>query len=167
MRTIHKYFLLYKYITIFVPGHFEIINKWVSVSSSDASHWTFIHIALFGGCRELVEFNWKTLRLVAVILDIYGFLCLLQWRHNERDGVSDHQPHDYLLNLLFRHRSKKTSKLRVTGLCAGNSPVTSGFPAQKASNAENDSIWWRHHDAIICPMPSEHVTHWYQNCTVI
>ena len=34
----------------------------------------------------------------------------------------------------------KTSKLRVTGLCAGNSPVT----AQMASNAENVSIWWRH-----------------------
>ena len=48
----------------------------------------------------------------------------LQWRHNEHDGVSDHYPHDYLLNRLFSHRSKKTSKLRVTGLCAGNSPVT-------------------------------------------
>ena len=34
----------------------------------------------------------------------------LQWRHNERDGASNHQPHDCLLNLLFRHRSKKTSK---------------------------------------------------------
>ena len=40
---------------------------------------------------------------------------------------------------------KKTSKLRVTGLCEGNSPVTDEFPAQKASNAENVSIWWRHH----------------------
>ena len=44
-----------------------------------------------------------------------------------------------------RHRSKKTSKLRLTGLCAGNSPVTSEFPAQGASNAENVSIWLRHH----------------------
>ena len=40
---------------------------------------------------------------------------------------------------------KKTSKLRVTGLCAGNSPGTGEFPAQMASNAENVSIWWRHH----------------------
>ena len=39
-----------------------------------------------------------------------------------------------------------TSKLRVTGLCARNSPVTGEFPAQRASNAENISIWWRHHD---------------------
>ena len=46
----------------------------------------------------------------------------LRWRHNERDSVSNHQPHDCLLNGLFRRRSKKTSKLRVTGLCVGNSP---------------------------------------------
>ena len=49
----------------------------------------------------------------------------LQWRHNDCDGVSNHQPHAFLLNRLFRRRSKKTSKLRVTGLCEGNSPVTS------------------------------------------
>ena len=30
----------------------------------------------------------------------------LHWRHNERDGVSNHQPHDCLLNRLFRRRSK-------------------------------------------------------------
>ena len=41
-----------------------------------------------------------------------------------------------------RHRSKKTLKLRVTGLCAGNSPLTGEFPTQRASNAENISIWW-------------------------
>ena len=70
----------------------------------------------------------------------------LRWRHNELDGVSDHQPHDCLLNRLFRRRSKKTSKLRVTGLCAGNSPGTGEFSAQMASNAENVSIWWRHHE---------------------
>ena len=39
----------------------------------------------------------------------------------------------------------KLSKLRVTGLCAGTSPVTGEFPAQMASNAENVSIWWRRH----------------------
>ena len=54
----------------------------------------------------------------------------LQWRHSERDGVWNHQPHDCLLNRLFRHRSTKTSKLRVTGLCEGNSSVTGEFPTQ-------------------------------------
>ena len=69
----------------------------------------------------------------------------LQWHHNGHDRVSNHQPHDCLLNRLFRRRSKKTSKLRATGLCAGNSPGTSEFPTQMASNMENVSIWWRHH----------------------
>ena len=72
----------------------------------------------------------------------------LLWRHNGHDGVSNHQPCDYLLNRLFRRRSKKTSKLRVTGLCAGNSPVTGEFPAQMTSYAENVSTWWRHHGVI-------------------
>ena len=40
----------------------------------------------------------------------------LRWRHSGCDSVSNHQPHDCLLNRLFRRRSKKTSKLRVTGL---------------------------------------------------
>ena len=46
----------------------------------------------------------------------------LQWRHNDNDGVSNHQPHGCLLNRLFRRRTKKTAKLRVTGLCVRNSP---------------------------------------------
>ena len=49
-------------------------------------------------------------------------LCTLLWRHNEHDSVSNHQPRGCLLNRLFRRRSKKTSKLRVTGLCVGKSP---------------------------------------------
>ena len=54
----------------------------------------------------------------------------LQWRHNGHDSVSNHQPHDCLLNRLFRRRSKKTSKFRVTGLCAGNPLGTGEFPAK-------------------------------------
>ena len=73
-------------------------------------------------------------------------LCMaLRWRHNGRDSVSNHQPHDCLLNRLFRRRSKTISKRRVTGLCAGNSPGTGEFPAQMASNVEIVSVWWRHH----------------------
>ena len=68
----------------------------------------------------------------------------LSSRHNENDGISNHQPQDCLLNCLFRHRSKKTSKLCITGFCVGNTPATVEFPAQRASNAENVSIWWCH-----------------------
>ena len=63
--------------------------------------------------------------------DLVVFLHIIQltplrWRHNGRNGVSNHQPHDCLLNRLFRRRSKKTSKLRFTGLCASphKGPVT-------------------------------------------
>ena len=63
---------------------------------------------------------------------------------DEHDCVSNHQRFDCLLNRLFRPRSNKTSKLRVAGLCVGNSPETGAFPAQMASNAVNVSIWWCH-----------------------
>ena len=80
------------------------------------------------------------------LLSFFNRLYPLQWRHNEHDGVSNHQPHDCLLTSLFRRRSKKTSKLRVSGLRVGNSPVNGEFLAQRTSNVEIASIWWRHHD---------------------
>ena len=76
----------------------------------------------------------------------------LPWRHNGRAGVSNRQSHDCVLNRLFGCRSKKTSKLRVTGLCVGNSPTSGEFPAQMGSYAVNISIWWRHHGFFI-PKP--------------
>ena len=73
----------------------------------------------------------------------------LEWRHNGCDNVSNHRRIDCLLNRLFRRRSKKTSKLRVTGVCEGNPPVTGGFPSQRASNTERVSIWRRHHETCM------------------
>ena len=67
----------------------------------------------------------------------------LRWRHNERDGVSNHQPPDCLLSRLFRRRSKKhqrTPSLAFEG--------TADFSTQRASNAGNVSIWWCHHDKL-------------------
>ena len=58
---------------------------------------------------------------------------------------------------VYSGADQKISKLRVTGLCAGNSPVTGEFPAQSASNAENVSIWWRHH-AFCISMVTLHVS---------
>ena len=81
-----------------------------------------------------------------VIMSAMASQITLQWRHNERDGVSNHRPPDYLLNcFFFKRRSKETSKLRIIGLCEGNSPLTDVFLWQRTSNAENVSIWWRHH----------------------
>ena len=90
----------------------------------------------------------NTLELLQSCTKPSGSKSSLQWHHNGHDCFSNHQPHDRLLNCLFRRRSMKTSKLHVTGLCAGNSPGTAEFLAQMASNVENVSIWWCHHDLI-------------------
>ena len=55
----------------------------------------------------------------------------LQWRHNEYNGVSNHRRLYYLFRRMFMRRSKKTSKLLVTGLCEGSTgdrliPLTNG-----------------------------------------
>ena len=63
----------------------------------------------------------------------------LQWHLNEREGISA-----VYSTVCSGGDKKQTSKLRVIGICARNSPVIGEFPAQRASNAENISIWWRH-----------------------
>ena len=90
--------------------------------------------------------EWYHKSLSHKIPSIHDVYKTLQWRHNEREGISNHQPYDCLLNCLFKAEIKETSKLRVTCLCEGNSPGTGEFPSQKASNAEYVSIWWRHHE---------------------
>ena len=67
---------------------------------------------------------------VTLIMMVLGSVLVktLRWRHNGYDSVSKHQHHGCLRNRLFRRRSKKTSKLRVIGLCAGNSPGTRWIP---------------------------------------
>ena len=85
----------------------------------------------------------------------------LQWRHNGCDGVSNHQPHKCLLNLSFCWWSKKTSNLRVTGLCAWNSPVNSSHkgPVTRKMFPFDDVIMnWSFancaHHYVITPTPN-------------
>ena len=93
--------------------------------------------------RALPKLIWSAL----VILNLFRkHRNALEWPHNGPDGVSNHQRLHCLHSRLFRRRSKKIPKLRVTGLCEGNPPVIGGFPSQRASNAENASISWRHRD---------------------
>ena len=91
-------------------------------------HWRYCSFVVIENIRHAHGFILSCFSVVALLA--------LQWRHNDRDGVPNHQPYDCLLKRLFRCRSKKTSKLRVTGLCEGNSSVIGEFPAQRASNAE-------------------------------
>ena len=72
----------------------------------------------------------------------------LQWRHNGHDGVWKHQPPECLLNRLFRHRSKKTSNLCVTGPCGQFTgdrwlPRTKGQQREKCSHLMTSSWDYR------------------------
>ena len=134
---------VWEWMSNFVP-HF-IRNK----VTYPCSHWIAIQASR---CEWTELFKWRTRasRCAPATRTGRDSRHSLQWRHNGRGGVSNHQPHDCLLNRWFRRRSKKTSKFRVTGLSVGISPGTGEFPAQMASNAENVFIWWRHHDRCFC-----------------
>ena len=81
----------------------------------------------------------------------------LQWSHNEHDGIQITSLTIVYSSVYSRRRSKKTPNLHVTGLCEGNSPVTGEFPVQKASNAQNVSVWWRHHDLAFSVVASQYI----------
>ena len=88
-----------------------------------ACKWLYMYLDN-SSSKEKISVHGKNIT-IHLMLFKYHWVFSLQWRHNERDGVSNHERLDCLLNYLFRCRSKKTSKLRVTGLCEGNSPVNS------------------------------------------
>ena len=90
--------------------------------------WAYNASNACGRCGYLLnKYCACEIRLLNVVICNFflTWVCFpLQWRHNEQDGVSNHQRLECLLNRLFRPRSKKTSKLR---LCEGNpaqGPVT-------------------------------------------
>ena len=96
--------------------------------------------------QSSVPYTCKAPCYPVLIIDIYT----LQWRHNERDSVLIHRRLDSFLNRLFRRRSKKTVP-RHWAFFDGDSPAAGGLPLQKASDAENVSIWWRHHEIRTLP----------------
>ena len=139
-----------------IKNHYSLFGYWSNYTHFDSL--VLVHFAHKTNIGELLH-TWFLFWYIALYNIAHGTLSnyeintllSLQWRHNSNnklDVVSNHQPHDCLLNQVFRRRSKETSKLRVTGLCVGNSPVTGEFPTQMASNEENISIWWRHHVSV-------------------
>ena len=90
-----------------------------------------LHPAMGRHGTVLVLVSWALLSTCSIIHAAYIELantvpadvrCILLWHHNGRHGVSNHQPYECLLKCSFKHRSKKTPKLRIAGLCGGNSP---------------------------------------------
>ena len=70
----------------------------------------------------------------------------LQWRQNDRDGVSNHQAHEYL----FKAQIQENIKAPRPRPLWGEFTVTGEFPTQRVSKVEKVSIWWRHHVMIQC-----------------
>ena len=126
VKIMQTYFFIYQRVILFLfQLSLEIMLHYVGNSWSTSKGyvirmiagglvsqlWLYCHICQIAGNRYLVTVIKQTM-----------FLWTLHWRHNDHDDVSNHQPYDCLLNRLFGRRSKKTWKLRVTGLCVGNSP---------------------------------------------
>ena len=88
---------------------------------------------------------WELHRNLDIAILYLGFLTKYRWHHNARDGVSHHRRPECLFNCLFRRSSTKTPRY---WLCERNLSVTDGFPSQTVSNAENVSIWRRHHKLL-------------------
>ena len=100
----------------------ELWGKFIEVHFSPPGLSPLCHVTLF--IANIIHYSGDIMSPMASQITGASIVCSTVW---------------------FRRRSKRTAKLRVTGLCEGNSPVTGEFPAQRASNAENASIWWCHH----------------------
>ena len=98
----------------------EVVESYLQTISYGQSQWYILMMILW---RHNDVMAWAHSPRYCEV-NLWG----LRWRHNGRDSVSNHQPLDYLFKRSFRRRSRETSKLRVTGLCAGNSPGTGEFP---------------------------------------
>ena len=124
--------------------HFHLIESWCGIYSSTGCN--LLPNVLFIFLIEIMHLDMASTQCRTSWVNISAELAFpLQLRRYECYDVSNHQPHNCLLNCLFRRRSKKISKLRVTGPCEGNTPGTGEFPAKRASSVENVSIWWHHH----------------------
>ena len=114
-----------------------------------------------------MAFHFSAVRHQAIIGTSAGTVLIgplgnpLQWRHNGLGSVSNHQPHDCLLNRLFRRWSKKTTKIRVTGLCAGISPIPVNSPHKGPVTRKmfpfDDVIMWWNQDAVAIMQENENV----------
>ena len=106
----------------------ETAFSFVSFKNSQNKQWM---IKVSNHVYRLSDMLGKYRYIVYVLRDITLHYVALQWRHNDHDGVSKHQLHGCLPKRLFRRRSKKTSKLRVTGPCVGNSPGPVNSPHKR------------------------------------
>ena len=99
-------------------------------------------VVILSDFKEAPELHWHLhVSMIRVEIFPYSF-CILHYNDVTMGSMASQITS---LTIVYSAVYKKTSKLCVTGLCDGNSPESDEFPVQMASNAENVSIWWRHH----------------------
>ena len=108
------------YYTNLTVSYSDSLKKVINVLMCGSKVGDNIFVSL-RSVMTLVKYNLFAFRYDSEGL-ISSYIIALRWRHNWRDNVSNHQSHDRPLNRLFIRRSKKTSRLRVSGLYAGKSP---------------------------------------------
>ena len=119
------------------------VNR-LDFSRNEATLWTGFRLNSgpfwrVGGTEGVIGTRWPCVRpYLSFVETVTVTTTWARWRLKSPASPLFTQP-------FIQAQIKETSKLRVTGLFVGNSPVTGEFPAQMASNAENVSIWWRHH----------------------
>ena len=121
------------------------LSKIINISVCDTQHTQgeilVITLPVMNGARSLTGTPLPT----AFFSRHVFWQSTLQWRHNERVGVSNHQPHDCLFTQpLIQGVDQRKHQSSASLAFAENSPVIGEFPAQRVSNAENFSIWWPH-----------------------
>ena len=149
IRTIHR---IKKIGVRTDEGHLQSRSPNIEMETLRACEWhKFTSNILTPASSDVVSERWlvwkESKKLISQAFNQWEhrFVWTLHWRHNGHGGVSNHQPHGCLLHRLFRRISKKTSKAPRQLPLWGEFTGTGEFPAQRASNAENGSISWRHH----------------------
>ena len=103
-RNSYIYFFSRKHIR---DCRLRYVGHFVSASMCTSSVWKYDREWV---CGNYITHNVHWYRMICKVRKTAFMLILssLEWRHNGRDSVSNHQPLDYLLNRLFKRRSKKT-----------------------------------------------------------
>ena len=79
------------------------------------------------------------------------YCCLSLWRRQIIVLASWITGQSSVCSTLCLDRQQRNIKGVLLPFCEGNPPVSGGFPAQKDSNADYVSVWWRH-DGLFCQL---------------
>ena len=117
-------------------------TPWISLQPDDQDDFMEMFLHSQSVMLPICFSKWRD----AILFLLYFTTTSLQWRHNGRNGVLNHQPHGFYSTVYSgadqRKHQSSVSPAFVWGI--RRSPVNS--PQKMASNAVNVSIWWRHHD---------------------